>query len=141
MPVSASPVRVFQGRPLPRAQLHVRLLVPAKGAFPGNWQQTLGPHDEFSGLFAWCPGFTSRQALMVEFRHPPCQCSLPLVGYAFGADIGDSMGPFGSIHPRNKRAVGAGQLCPCPQVRRRSIEGAKLQNISLLVLKKMNGTV
>jgi hypothetical protein len=33
--------------------------------------------------------------------------SLPNVGYAIGTDIGDPLGPFGSVHPRNKKLVGS----------------------------------
>lgn len=33
--------------------------------------------------------------------------TLPNVGYATAIDIGDELGPFGSIHPRNKKLVGA----------------------------------
>lgn len=32
---------------------------------------------------------------------------LPNVGYAIATDIGDPLGPFGSVHPRNKKVVGA----------------------------------
>ena len=33
--------------------------------------------------------------------------SLPNVGYSAGTDLGDPLGPFGSVHPRNKKLVGA----------------------------------
>jgi len=33
--------------------------------------------------------------------------ALPNVGFAIGTDIGDPLGPFGSVHPRNKKVVGA----------------------------------
>lgn len=33
--------------------------------------------------------------------------ALPNVGFAIGTDIGDPLGPFGSVHPRNKKVIGA----------------------------------
>lgn len=79
------------------------LIAAWRGAFASP-----GAYFGFVSLEPWSwppPGATSP---LVEFRMAQLQAlALPNVGYASGVDIGDSTGPFGSIHPRAKRVVGA----------------------------------
>jgi len=75
-----------------------------------DWREALGSPDAFFGFVTLEPWFyppPGTPGPLVEFRLAQLAAlSLPKVGYASGVDIGDSTGPFGSIHPRNKREVG-----------------------------------
>ena len=56
-------------------------------------------------LEPWISGF-KRTALSAFRDAQLAAAALPRVGFAMGTDIGDPTGPFGSVHPRNKKLVG-----------------------------------
>jgi len=74
------------------------------------WREAFGSPGSFFGFVTMEPWFyppPGAVSPLVEFRMAQLQAlALPNVGYASGVDIGDSTGPFGSIHPRAKRVVG-----------------------------------
>ena len=70
-----------------------------------SWRKYFGVAGAFFGIVIlepWVggpsPGFRAVQMQSVA--------ALAGVGYAAGMDIGDPTGPFGSVHPRNKRLIG-----------------------------------
>ena len=70
-----------------------------------SWRKYFGVPSAFFGLVImepWIggpsPGFRTVQYESVT--------ALQQVGYAIASDIGDPTGPFGSVHPRNKKLVG-----------------------------------
>jgi hypothetical protein len=70
-----------------------------------SWRKYFGVPSAFFGIVIlepWIggpsPGFRAAQMQSVA--------ALAGVGYAMGSDIGDPTGPFGSVHPRNKKLVG-----------------------------------
>lgn len=75
------------------------------------WRSAFASPNAFFGFVTLEPWFyppPGAVSPLVEFRMAQLQAlALPNVGYASGVDIGDSTGPFTSIHPRAKRVVGA----------------------------------
>ena len=78
----------------------------AQPAMISQWRSNFKSPNAFFGyveLEPWIGASTSlaafRTAQLLSNR-------LPNVGFAIGTDIGDPLGPFTSIHPRNKKLVG-----------------------------------
>jgi sialate O-acetylesterase len=69
-----------------------------------QWRSDFNAPDAFFGfveLEPWVGGPTP------DFRAAQLAAlALPRVGYAQATDAGDPLGPFGSIHPRNKKLIG-----------------------------------
>ena len=71
-----------------------------------SWRAYFGRPAAFFGIVVlepWVGGPAPR------FRNVQYEsvAALPMVGYALASDIGDPLGPFGSVHPRHKAVVGS----------------------------------
>jgi len=70
------------------------------------WRAYFQNPTAFFGFVELEPWIGMGPSLAAFRRGQLASLSLPHVGYAIGTDIGDPTGPFGSIHPRNKKLVG-----------------------------------
>jgi hypothetical protein len=79
----------------------------AQPAMIRQWRAAFNS-DFFFGfvlLEPWISGFT-RTHLPAFRQEQLAALALPKVAFASATDIGDPLGPFGSVHPRNKKAIG-----------------------------------
>ena len=75
-----------------------------QSAMISSWRQYFNTPSAFFGFVVMEPWIGGPSP---TFRFSQMQsASLPFVGYAAGMDIGDPTGPFGSVHPRNKKLIG-----------------------------------
>ena len=74
-------------------------------AMINSWRAYFGQPQAFFGLVVMEPwvGGPSPRFRNVQYESV---AALPMVGYALASDIGDPLGPFGSVHPRHKAVVG-----------------------------------
>lgn len=78
----------------------------AQPALIKSWRSYFANPTAFFGFVVMEP-WTGASPDLPEFRVAQLSTlSLPNTGYAIGTDIGDPTGPFGSVHPRNKKLVG-----------------------------------
>ena len=75
-----------------------------------SWRTYFNSSNSFFGFVTIEPWLYPPPGIpgpLAEFRMAQLAAlSLPNVGYASGVDIGDISGPYSSIHPRAKRAIG-----------------------------------
>jgi sialate O-acetylesterase len=71
-----------------------------------SWREYFKNPTAFFGFVELEPWIGMSESL-ADFRVAQREAlNMPNVGYATGTDIGDPTGPFGSVHPRNKKLVG-----------------------------------
>ena len=80
-----------------------------QNAMVNSWRDYFKIADLWFGFVELEPWCFNGDAALAEFRASQLSTATNLsnVGYAIGTDIGDPLGPFSSIHPRNKALVGA----------------------------------
>jgi hypothetical protein len=72
-----------------------------------SWRTYFGNPTAFFGFVELEPWIGMSQGLATFRTAQLAALALPNVGFAIGTDIGDPLGPFGSVHPRNKKVVGS----------------------------------
>lgn len=81
----------------------------AQSAMIQSWRGYFKNPRAFFGFVTmepWISGFKGTYLADFRVAQMTSAASLPGVAFATGTDIGDPTGPFGSVHPRNKKAIG-----------------------------------
>jgi sialate O-acetylesterase len=78
----------------------------AQPAMIDQWRTYFKSPDAFFGYVELEPWIGAGTSLATFRTAQLLSNKLPNVGFAIGTDIGDPLGPFTSIHPRNKKLVG-----------------------------------
>ena len=103
-PLAISSVTWFQGES--NSQNTPAFYACAQNSLINSWRSYFKNPSAFVVLEPWIGNFKTTQ--LAAFRDGQLlSAALPNVGFAMGTDIGDPLGPFGSVHPRNKKVVGA----------------------------------